>query len=335
MPPDVSKKVSERAKTELGLDRSDLLFSATHTHSSIGAWSEGYIGESFNGPYNPAATDWIAQQVFESISLAIQDLKPGSIGMGSLSISHFMRNRLVGEKGRIDPDFMLIQLQQKDGKKALIGSYNAHATTLGDSNLEVSGDYPGYWQRKVEESDFDLAIFLAGSVGSHSYRNAEGEKFEKTKYLGEALADSVQAYLPTIWMKDSISVRSMTLEIDLPEFQFRITDGLRLRPFWAKKLFPDVGTVYLQATRLDSLVWGTTPSDFSGETTIGYKHTAGAKDMQAMVTSFNGAYTGYIIPCKYHHLEGYEPRLMNWFGPSYNSMINDLMGTMLEEIAEP
>ncbi|WP_026967659.1 neutral/alkaline non-lysosomal ceramidase N-terminal domain-containing protein [Algoriphagus terrigena] len=335
MPPDVSKKVSERAKTELGLDRSDLLLSATHTHSSIGAWSEGYIGESFNGPYNPDATDWIAQQVFESISLAIQDLKPGSIGMGSLPISHFMRNRLVGEKGKIDPDFMLIQLQQKDGKKALIGSYNAHATTLGGSNLEVSGDYPGYWQRKVEESDFDLAIFLAGSVGSHSYRNAEGEEFEKTKYLGEALADSVQAYLPTIWMKDSISVRSMTLEIDLPEFQFRITDGLRLRPFWAKKLFPDVGTVYLQATRLDSLVWGTTPSDFSGETTIGYKHTAGAKDMQAMVTSFNGAYTGYIIPCKYHHLEGYEPRLMNWFGPSYNSMINDLMGTMLEEIAEP
>jgi len=96
-----------------------------------------------------------------------------------------------------------------------------------------------------------------------------------------------------------------------------------------------VGAVYLQATRLDSLVWGTTPSDFSGETTIGYKHTAGAKNLQAMVTSFNGAYTGYIVPCKYHHLEGYEPRLMNWFGPSYNAMINDLMGNMLEVIAGP
>ena len=335
MPPDVSKIVSERAKTELGLDRSDLLFSATHTHSSIGAWSEGYIGESFNGPYNPVATDWIAQQVFESISLSIQDLKPGSIGAGSLPISHFMRNRLVGEKGKIDPDFMLIQVQQKEGRKALIGSYNAHATSLGDWNLEISGDYPGYWQRKLEERDFDLAIFLAGSVGSHSYRNAEGEKFEKTKYLGEALADSVQAYLPEIWMKDSISLRSMTLEISLPEFQFRITDGLRLRPFWAKKLFPDVGAVYLQATRLDSLVWGTTPSDFSGETTIGYKHTAGAKDLRAMVTSFNGAYTGYIIPCKYQHLEGYEPRIMNWFGPSYNAMVNDILGNMLEVIAEP
>ncbi len=334
MPPDVSKLVSERVKKELGLNRSDLLFSATHTHSSIGAWSEGYIGESFNGPYNPMATAWIAQQVFESIALAVQDLRPGSIGMGSLPIAHFMRNRLVGEKGRIDPDFMLIQVQQSDGKKALIGSYNAHATTLGSSNLEVSGDYPGYWQRKMEERDVDLAIFLAGSVGSHSYRNAEGDKFEKTKYLGEALADSVQDYLPAIWMKDSISVRSMTLEINLPEFQFRITDGLRLRPIWAKKLFPDVGKVYLQAYRLDSLVWGTAPSDFSGETTIRYKHTAKAKDLQAMVTSFNGAYTGYIIPCKYHHLNGYEPRIMNWFGPSYNSMVNDMLGTMMEVIAE-
>lgn len=335
MPPDVSQKVTDMAKTELELERSDILFSATHTHSSIGASSEGYIGESFSGTYNPLVVDWMAQQVFQSISLAIQDLKPGSIGMGSLPISHFMRNRLVGEKGKIDPDFMLIQVQQTDGKRALIGSYNAHATTLGGGNLEISADYPGYWQRKLEESDFDLAIFLAGSVGSHSYQNAEGEKFEKSKYLGEALADSVRSYLPQIWMKDSIAVRSMTLEISLPEFQFRITDGLRLRPFWAKKLFPEIGSVYLQATRLDSLVWGTTPSDFSGETTIGYKHTAGAKDLRAMVTSFNGAYTGYIIPCKYHHLEGYEPRIMNWFGPSYNSMINDILGNMLEVIAEP
>jgi neutral ceramidase len=335
MPPDVSQKVTELAKTELGLDRSDLLFSATHTHSSLGAWSAGYIGESFGGDYNPNAVDWIAQQVFQSISLAVADLQPGSIGIGSLPISHFVRNRLVGEKGKVDPDFMLIQVQQTAGKKALVGSYNAHATTLGGSNLEISGDYPGYWQRKLEKSDFDLAIFLAGSVGSHSYRNVDGNGFEKSEVLGEALVDSVRAYLPNIWMKDSISVRSITLKIGLPELQFRISDGLRLRPIWAEKLFPEVGAVYLQATRMDSLVWGTTPSDFSGETTLLYKNAAGAKDLRAMVTSFNGAYTGYIIPCKYHHLEGYEPRLMNWFGPSYNSMINDMLGNMLEKIAEP
>ncbi len=335
MPPDVAGIVSDRAKSELNLERSDLMFTATHTHSSIGAWSGGYIGESFNGPHNPLVTDWIARQVYLSIALAVQDLQPGSIGMGSLPISHFMRNRLVGEKGKIDPDFMLIQVEQASGKKALIGSYNAHATSLGSWNLEISADYPGYWQRKLEQSEFDLAIFLAGSVGSHSYRNAEGEKFERPKYLGEALVDSVQAYLSNIRMKDSIEVRSITLKISLPEFQFRISDGLRLRPFWAEKLFPEVGAVYLQATRLDSVVWGTAPSDFSGETTLGYKNAAGAKQLQAMVTSFNGAYTGYIIPCKYHHLEGYEPRIMNWFGPSYNPMINDLLGNMLEEVSKP
>lgn len=334
MPPDVARIVSDRAKAELKLERSDLMFTATHTHSSIGAWSGGYIGESFNGTYNPLVTDWIAQQVFQSIALAVQDLQPGSIGMGSLPISHFVRNRLVGEKGKIDPDFMLIQVEQASGKKALIGSYNAHATSLGGSNLEISADYPGYWQRKLEQSEFDMAIFLAGSVGSHSYRNVEGEKFEKPKHLGEALVDSVQAYLPAIQMKDSIAVRSITLKISLPEFQFRVSDGLRLRPFWAEKLFPEVGAVYLQATRLDSLIWGTTPSDFSGETTLLYKNAAAAKQLSAMVTSFNGAYTGYIIPCKYHHLEGYEPRLMNWFGPSYNSMINDLLGDMLEKISD-
>jgi neutral ceramidase len=53
-----------------------------------------------------------------------------------------------------------------------------------------------------------------------------------------------------------------------------------------------------------------------------------------MVTSFNGAYPGYIIPCKYRSMEGYEARLMNWFGPSYNAMINDLLGDMLEAVVK-
>lgn len=334
MPPDVSSIVTERASTELQLGRADLLFTATHTHSSIGGWSGGYVGEAFSGPHNPQVTDWIAQQVFQSIALALDDLQPGSIGTGSLPISYFVRNRLVGEKGKIDPDFMLIQVQQNSGRKALIGSFNAHATSLGSGNLEVSADYPGYWQRKMEENDVDLAIFLAGSVGSHSYKNVAGSGFEKPKYLGEALADSVRSHLPSIMMKDSIEIRSMSLEISLPEFQFRLTDGFRLRPFWAKKLFPDVGSVYLQAVQLDNLLWGTSPSDFSGETTLLYKNAARAKGLDAMVTSFNGAYTGYIIPCKYHHMEGYEPRIMNWFGPSYNSMINDLLGDMLEAVVK-
>jgi len=53
-----------------------------------------------------------------------------------------------------------------------------------------------------------------------------------------------------------------------------------------------------------------------------------------MVTSFNGANTGYIIPCKYYHLNEYESRLMNWFGPGYNPFVNYMIGEMMDKVSE-
>ena len=177
-----------------------------------------------------------------------------------------------------------------------------------------------------------MAVFFAGSVGSHSY-NSQGEKFDKSKYIGEALADSVIKYVDKISLKDSIDLATMTLKVDIPEFQFRVSDGIRLNPTLASMLFPEVGEVYLQTAKLDNLIWATTPSDFSGETAIVYKNAMHKKGLRAMVSSFNGAYTGYIIPCKYYHLDAYESRLMNWFGPSYNPYINYMLGEMIATVS--
>ncbi len=332
MPPDVSKRSDELVKATTGLDRNSIFYSATHTHSSVGAWSGGVVGESFNGPFNPVVVEWLASQVANSIVEAIEDLKPGKIGSGNFHAPGFVRNRLVGEDGAVDDDFILIRAEQDSGRKAILGSFNAHATSLGDWNLETSGDFPGYWQRKLEANGFDMAGFFAGSVGSHTYVS-EGEQFEKSRYIGEALADSVIQYAGTIELKDTISINSITLEVELPYFQIRISDGLRLNTWLAKKFFPDVGDVYLQSIRLDDLILSTTPSDFSGETALVYKNAMHKKGFRALVTSFNGAYTGYIIPCKYYHLNEYESRIMNWFGPGYNPYINYMLGEMIEEVS--
>jgi len=332
MPPEVSKKSDEIVYAATGLTRESIFYSASHTHSSVGAWSEGVIGELFGGEFNPHVIDWLATRVSGAIIDAIADLKPGSVGAGNFHAKDFVRNRLVHEDGRVNTDFMMIKVSQVNGKTAIIGSFDAHATTLGDWNLETSADYPGYWQRKLEAEGYDLAVYIAGSVGSHT-NNGQGERFEKSRYIGEALADSVIKYSPVIKLKDSIRIASITLSVDMPEFQFRITDGYRLRPYVAHKLFPEVGTVFLQTAMLDSLIWSTTPSDFSGETAIDFKNAMYKKGYRAMVSSFNGAYTGYIIPCKYYHYNSYESRVMNWFGPSYNPFINYMLGEMMDKVS--
>ncbi len=332
VPPDVSAMADAHIFQSTGLTRHSIFYSATHTHSSVGAWSAGTIGELFGGKYNPKVVEWLSRQVAEAVMVAVNDLQPGLIGNGNFHARDFVKNRLVGKNGLVNDDFLIIRAEQLNGKKAVIGSFDAHATTLGDWNMECSADYPGYWQRRLEANGFDMAVFFAGSVGSHSYQS-QGEKFEKSRYIGEALADSVLKYHAGILMEDSATATALTLKINYPEFQFRVTDGLRLNSALANKLFPEVGDVYLQTFQINDIICATTPSDFSGETAIVYKNAMHTKGLRAMVTSFNGAYTGYIIPCKYYHLDAYESRMMNWLGPSYNPFINYLLGEMFDVVS--
>ncbi len=333
VPPEVSKAVSKELFEIRNLQRGQLYFSATHTHSSVGAFSEGFVGEMFAGPFNPAVIEWLTDRYVLAVENALDDLEPGQLGSGVFDAPDLISNRLIGDKGIKDPEFVFMVARQDSGRKAVLGTFDAHATTLGGWNMQMSGDYPGYWQRKLEASGFDMAVFFAGSVGSHSARS-RGEKFEKPKYIGEALADSVLKYRQDVLLKDTVSLASITLKMDLPELHIRITDGIRLVPAIGHKFFPPIGDVYVQVARIGDLMWATAPCDFSGETAVRYKNAMCKYNFHALVTSFNGAYTGYIIPGKYYHLNEYESRLMSWFGPYMGPYTNEMIGRMMKKLAE-
>ena len=334
VPPEVSEGVSKILEQKIGLKRSQIFFSATHTHSSVGAWSEGIVGETFAGTFNAEVVEWLVQRFSRAIEKSVHNLQAGQLGVGSFDAADFVANRLVGERGTKNPEFIFLVAQQHTGRKAILGSFDAHATTLSDDNMLFSGDYPGYWQRKLEKEGADMAIFFAGSVGSHRPVSS-GEQFDQPKFIGEALADSVLKYETITPLSDRIALSSVSLEMDLPEFHVRVTDGIRLIPAISQQLFPPIGRVYLQAARIGHLIWATTPCDFSGETAIVLKNAMHKKGYQALVTSFNGAYTGYIIPGKYYHLDEYESRIMSWFGPYMGPYTNDMLERLMQAVSPP
>jgi len=331
VPPNITEGVTRLVSEKLDINRNQLFFSATHTHSSVGAWSEGFVGKEFAGEANPNVEVWLIRQFGKAIKNAVEDLQPGQIGSGSFHAPGLISNRLVGEKGEKNSEFIYIAANQNSGKRALLGSFDAHATTLGGWNMQISGDYPGYWQRKLESEGIDMALFFAGSVGSHSPHSI-GEEFEKSRYIGEALADSVLKYMAGTELRESIGLSFLSLGMDLPEFHIRVSDGLRLNPALGGKLFPPIGDVYIQAAKIGDLIWVTTPSDFSGEMAIDYKSAMNNKGYRALVTSFNGAYVGYIIPGKYYHLDEYESRLMSWYGPNMGPYTHEMIRRMIEKL---
>ena len=315
-------KVAENLKGRI--DRKQLFFGATHTHSSIGNCIPGFVGKSFGGEYQPEVVDWLSKKFTQLVLNALEDEKPSKFSNGYIKTPNLIRNRIIGETGRLNDKLNLISFVQNNGRKAVIGIFGAHATTIGTWNDAYSADYPGYFQRSLESDTIDLALFFAGTVGSHSNKG-EGEKFDKAQYIGETLADSAKTLIRTMVYDSVISMTRITSELEIPKLQaFYITDRLRVSPFISKKLMAEMGPIYLQGLKLNNLIWLAMPYELSGEYGINLKNALELEGYTSALTSFNGQYLGYIVPQKYYYFDSYEPRLMGWYGPSMGDYLMEL-----------
>ena len=332
IPAEVTEIAMRRIEAELKLSREQIYLSATHTHCSLGGWGEGFVAEQFAGGFQPGSRVWFADRIVVAVREAIADLKPAAFGRGSFSAPEFVRNRLVGELGKVDPEFSFAVLKQTAGKLAVLGSYSAHATVLSDDMMEFSADYPGCWQRAVEQATGGTAVFLAGGIGSHSPVPG-GKGLEGAERMGQALARSLVEQLPRTPLTNAIAFGILGLELTLPPLNVRVSDGLRLHPALAQHLLPVKPHSFLQAFRLDDSVWVSTPCDFSGELALGIKDALRVRGSHAVITSFNGDYIGYVICPRYYHLNGYEPRTMSFFGPNVPEYFDELIRTMAISLA--
>lgn len=333
MPPEVTDSVAAHLKKYAGLSRSQLFLSATHTHSSVGAWASGFVGSEFAGEENPDVRRWLTQQIETCILQARSDLKPAHLTTVQFEAPDYVKNRLVGRQGKVNDVFNFIVIEQYDGKRGIVGAYAAHATTLGGSNMLFSGDYPGYWQRKLEKNGLDMAIFFAGTVGSHG-PVGKGSGFERAEYIGEGLADSVQKYMQAPAWQEEIGFKYLSLRVRLPEFHIRISLERHLCTALSRQLLPLHTDVWIQAVRLGDLVWVTTPCDFSGEFAIDLQNDLYRQGFKTAISSFNGDYVGYVIPGKYFYMKKYESFTMAWFGPNLGAYLVDLIERLTNAVIQ-
>jgi hypothetical protein len=333
MPPEVTDSLEAQLTSKTDLKRSQLFLSATHTHSSLGAWARGFVGSEFAGEENPGVRRWLTDRIMQCILQARADLKPARIASAYFSAPANVKNRLVGKHGKVNDVFTFLVIEQAEGKRGVIGAYAAHATTLAASNLLFSGDYPGFWQRKLERDGMTTALFFAGTVGSHG-PVGDGSGFERAQNIGEALADSVKKYMNSLSWQNEIGFRSLSCRVRLPEFHFRVSMERHLCSVLSRQLLDLPDDIWIQAVRIGDLVWVTTPCDFSGEFAIDVQNHLYQKGYKSVISSFNGGYVGYVIPRKYFYLEKYESFTMAWFGPNLGDYFVDLIYRLTDAVVQ-
>ena len=330
IPPELTILLKQKMPS-IGMDFSQVYIGATHSHNSIGGWGKRYIGELFAGKYDAAMVNQLADKIVQAINIAKGKAKPVQISYASMAQPDLVKNRTVGDKGTEDPFLRALYLQSKEpnAAKAILTSFAAHATTLSDSVMRLSRDYPGQLVDGLEKNlGFDQALHLAGAVGSMGpEEEASKTDWEQLTHLAKGLENAIQQN--TISQQPQPNLQVLTLKLPMREPQWRFAKDWSFRHWLWTKLYGDYDNE-VKMLRLGNLVMVGLPCDFSGELMKDLTDYAATKGKQLMVTSFNGGYVGYITKDSYYDLPGYETRIMNWFGPGNAAYFSEVVRKLVD-----
>jgi hypothetical protein len=203
---DITDAVSARAQKDWGLDRAQILFNSSHTHTGPLIRVRQTMFEL--SPENSRVIDEyrrkLSDQLHRIIGAAIADLEPATIAH-SASTAGFAVNRRqftpdgvklgVQPNGPIDhsvPVFEVKSAKSAKGAKAILFGYACHNTTLG--HYKISGDYAGFAQSAVEKRHPGAVALFVLLCGGDQNPNPRGTDDLALKHGGE-LADAVDRAL--------------------------------------------------------------------------------------------------------------------------------------------
>ncbi len=225
---DVWDEAKQKIEAATGIPAANLMFSGTHTHSSVSAVA------------NPEGTihyrALLVSRVVDVVRCALARLEPARIAWGSgelpqhvfnrrwllkegytnpnpfggedhavMNPGSLVRHRLAGPAGPTNPEVFCLSVQAEDGRQiALMANYWLHYVG-GVPREQISADYFGEFCRRVEEAlatDGDhppvvglLANGPCGDVNNNDYSGktpaVKRKPYEKIKLVAGDLANEV------------------------------------------------------------------------------------------------------------------------------------------------
>lgn len=308
-----------------------LYFSATHVHSSLGAWNDSVIGNLILGPYNDEWLNSLAAKVNASMQSTIQQMLPSKIEYYETNANEYVENRIDPEHGSVDGKLRGFKIKREDNKKALLVSYSGHPTNISHLSRALSGDYVGALIQKAEKKDVDFALFTAGMIGSHRTRFTNEKEFVYCDSLSNRLYRKIKTALGEPLLNAEIDTGNISIHYG--PSQLHILQKYKVHDWVFKGLFQKLeGDI--RFLKLGNVTMYGMPCDFSGEiyTDDRLGELARLKNEKLFITSFNGDYVGYITSDKhYGHSEQEEIMALNWVGPYYGKYFSDVIKKTIEK----
>jgi hypothetical protein len=314
-----------------------IFFGAIHTHNGYGHWERAPAIQAAFGRYRESLLTDMQEKIQIALQLAVENQRPARTGFLKVAAPGYVINRLDTENGKKDAEVRSLVVEQLGGDKAIITSYSAHPVVLDTDILELSRDYPGYLTDHLEkDGSFDMAMFFAGMVGSHTVAPMPVKNYVKADSIGRGLSRLIIQKSGDITYYDNHDLACENLDVELPKPQLRISKRAAVRSWLFKLLIgPLKGNIRL--VRIGNMLMLGTPGDFSGEIAVNsdFDSLAASQSLDLMITSFNGNFIGYITEDYHYDIStSEEVTLMNWTGPYMGAYFSWIIKNMISKSSD-
>ncbi len=342
LPIAIVEKIKTAIIKKTGVNSSQILIAATHTHNGA-----ELLGEE---PFikNEAQVGRVVNACIEGAIKAFKNTFPARIGWGHIDIPGFAKNRFQARKGGnvADADNRLDFLKIEDNAgnyRGIIWHFAAHPTTCMKAGYLSSADYYGQANKLIIDRLGGFSSFFNGACGNINPELGQ-RSFERSEYYGKQIAEKLtkavlqvktvkQAELDSAQIKIEIPLtikrKNLVLDNDSDEI-FHYFKGIeakaipfseqeynkiwptysRLRSSWWQhkliKEFKDCNSeeIYLQGHRiLDHLILSV-PGEIFIELQFDLQNAF--KHNRAMLFGYANGYSGYIPDAKSYETDCYE-----------------------------
>ncbi|MDQ3742229.1 MAG: neutral/alkaline non-lysosomal ceramidase N-terminal domain-containing protein, partial [Actinomycetota bacterium] len=197
--------IPQIAGRDIGIDRTNLVMSATHDHSSPFYTSTAWGTWTFQDVFDVRAYEYYARAIAEAVVEATEHMKPVKVGASTTYLDAVHRNSMGPKKADdgtpagypwdyTDHALHVVRIDERGGKPlATIVNYSNHPEGL-DGNDLISADWVAALERMVDRATGGTTIYTQNAVGhSEMERSSHRDVHERHEYYHREYAQGERA----------------------------------------------------------------------------------------------------------------------------------------------
>ena len=226
IPREMVRRVRERLSAVTMIPPSQILISATHTHS--GPATCLYLADEIDTAIPPLDAEYLAELEAGMVAAGLAAYaarESAEVGVSVVSVEGLGTHR-HDSAGPCESRVPVLVARSVKLKRpiGIMLVCAMHPTVLHEDSTFVSGDFPGLARRYLQQKVIDKScpvLHHTGPCGNLSPRHVlNGNTFGEAERLGCLLAGAVAGAIATMVFERPLNIRAGFTEIDLPRRQF-------------------------------------------------------------------------------------------------------------------